>query len=287
MAKGGKLKKSKFIIIGVVLVVIVVSVIACSMSSTSPLYAEETVTQRDISTYYSFAGTVSSKNKQDITADTIMQVKTCHVKIGDKVKKDQKLLTLNGSQTVNAAMDGEVVSINAEDGGIYQAGQELMTIADMNSLQVDIKVDEYDIAAAEVSKDANIYVNALKRDIKGKVTNVSRKAVTNQGVTYFEAAVSVEPDQDLKLGLSADVTMLNKSVASVMSISMSALNFDKENKTFVYLKDKNGKETQKYVTVGVNDGNYVEIVEGLSLGDKLSIHNSNSELSTTINTQTN
>lgn len=185
MSKSRKLKKSKFIIIGVVLAVIVISVVACSMSSTSSLYEEEMVAQRDISTYYSFAGTVASKDKQDITADTIMQVKTCHVKIGDKVSKDQKLLTLNDSQTVNATMDGEVVSLNAEDGGLYQAGQELMTIADMNSLQVDIKVDEYDIAAVEVSKDANVYVNALKKDIKGKVTNVSKKGGEQSGRYIF------------------------------------------------------------------------------------------------------
>ena len=48
---------------------------------------------------------------------------------------------------------------------------------------------------------------------------------------------------------------------------MKAIQFDNENKPFVYYADEKGKVQSKPVTIGINDGITVEIKEGVSAGD--------------------
>ena len=64
-----------------------------------------------------------------------------------------------------------------------------------------------------------------------------------------------------------EVKSLNKSTAAATAISMEALQFDDENRPFVYYRDGNGKVSTKPVKAGINDGTYVQILEGVRVED--------------------
>ena len=53
--------------------------------------------------------------------------------------------------------------------------------------------------------------------------------------------------------------MLNHDIKDAVTVTMKALQFDAENKPFVYVRDSDGKVRTKYVETGVNDGTIVEI----------------------------
>ena len=242
-------------------------VASCSLFIKSSEYTEETVVGRDISTYYSFSGHISAKESQTISADVAVQVKKIHVKEGDKVKKGDTIFTVNDNQTVTSNVSGEVVSVSAKEGGVYSNSAALATIVNYDTLQADIKIDEYDINSLSVDKDVTVRINALFSDVKGKVTSISKEAVQEQEVTYFPATVSVENNGKIRIGMSCEVTALNQSVKSAPSISMKALQFDDNNKAYVNKKGDQGIAEKIYVKTGVNDGNYVEILDGLSIDD--------------------
>jgi len=251
----------------VISVLIIALVAGFALRPRGERYDEETAKTQDITTYYSFNGNIESKDKQNVIADTMMQIKTIHVKEGDSVKVDDILFETTQAQKIKANIDGEVGEILIDEGSILTTGTKITTITDYSNLQVTIRVDEYDIASMVADKEVTVLVNALNKEIKGEIVKVSKEAVTVNGVSFFTASINLEQDSDLLVGMSTEVTMISQSASSATTISMKALQFDNENNPFVYYRDNNDNVAAKAVIVGINDGNIVQIEDGVKSGE--------------------
>jgi len=251
----------------VISVLIIALVAGFALRPRDERYDEETAKTQDITTYYSFNGNIESKDKQNVIADTMMQIKTIHVKEGDSVKVDDILFETTQTQKIKANIDGEVGEILIDEGSILTTGTKITTITDYSNLQVTIRVDEYDIASMVADKEVTVLVNALNKEIKGEIVKVSKEAVTVNGVSFFTASINLEQDNDLLVGMSTEVTMISQSTSSATTISMKALQFDNENNPFVYYRDNNDNVAAKAVIVGINDGNIVQIEDGVKSGE--------------------
>jgi len=265
--KSKKSSKRKFVIMSVISVLIIALVAGFALRPRDERYDEETAKTQDITTYYSFNGNIESKDKQNVIADTMMQIKTIHVKEGDSVKVDDILFETTQAQKIKANIDGEVGEILIDEGSILTTGTKITTITDYSNLQVTIRVDEYDIASMVADKEVTVLVNALNKEIKGEIVKVSKEAVTVNGVSFFTASINLEQDNDLLVGMSTEVTMISQSTSSATTISMKALQFDNENNPFVYYRDNNDNVAAKAVIVGINDGNIVQIEDGVKSGE--------------------
>jgi len=89
------------------------------------------------------------------------------------------------------------------------------------------------------------------------------------GVSYFEATVSLEKNENLRVGLTTEIKILNKNAKDATTISMKALQFDNENLPFVYFRDAKGDIVTKQVSVGINDGIVVQILDGIKAGETI------------------
>ena len=262
-----KSPKKKIIIWSIVGLLIVGIIVAIATTPKTESYDQETAKTQDLSTYYSFTGTIESKDSQAVVTDATEQIKTVHIKKGDNVKKDDKLFTTSDGSVYQSTLSGEITSVSAMEGVAYVAGTELATIVDFDHLQVAIKVDEYDVGSVSVDKDVSVYVNALSKSFDGKITEVSKQATTEQGVSYFTATASLPTDENLRIGMSADVKLLHQSAPGAVTLSMKALQFDSDNKPFVYFRDEKGNVATKSVSVGINDGTSVQITSGVVEGE--------------------
>ena len=130
-----------------------------------------------------------------------------------------------------------------------------------------MRVDEYDIFVVEPGKQVEVTVNALGRTISGTVSKVSREAVNVNGISYFTASIDLESDPDILVGMSTEIKMVKESVFDVVTLSMGALQFDDRNRSYVMVEANGGRPRVRYVTVGLNDGVNVEILDGLKAGD--------------------
>ncbi len=265
--KSKKSSKKKTIIISVVCMLIIALITAFALSPRAESYDEETARSQDVTTYYNFNGNIEAKDNQIVIADTMMQIKTIYVEEGDTVKKDDILFETTQGQKIKAKIDGEVGEILIEEGAALMTGTKMTTLTDYSNLQVTVKVDEYDIASMAQDKEVTVLVNALNKEITGKIAKVSKEAITVNGVSYFTASIDLENDPDLLVGMSTEVTMISQSAPNATTISMKALQFDNENQPFVYYKDNSDKVAAKAVTVGINDGNIVQIEDGVKSGE--------------------
>ncbi|WP_157663678.1 efflux RND transporter periplasmic adaptor subunit [Sutcliffiella horikoshii] len=263
-------KKSKrgpiiWSIIGAVVLIVVLAPMFMPRGTGS--IEKEYVQKKDITTYYSFTGTIQAENRKSMSSDKSDRVKEILVKEGDLVKKGDVLLETEMSGEINADMDGEVVGIHTEDGADVMAGAPLIDLADYRDLQAEVKVDEYDLDTVKEKQDVTIEVSALNKEVKGTVASISKEAKNENGVSYFTAIINLEEVEEIRAGMTAVAIIQNQEAKGVKTLSMEAIKFDDQDQPYVLISN-NGKETiKKYIELGINDGKRIEVKEGLKEGD--------------------
>lgn len=258
-----KTKKRIFTLLAVIIVIAGAAFVMPRLLPKTAAYESVEAKNGDIKTYYSFSGNVEAKNRQSVIAEKVMQISEINVKEGEQVKKEDVLFTTTTGDEITAKIDGEVSRIDIEENEQVMAGIVLMEIVDYKNLQVNIKLDEYSIPALEVGKDATVYMNAIDKEIKGSINSISKEGQVVNGVTYFTAVIDLDKNKAIKVGMSAEVKFLSESVSNVVTIPMYAVQFDDDNKPFVYLKDENDKYIKTDIKTGINDGTSVEVESGV------------------------
>ena len=150
-----------------------------------------------------------------------------------------------GRTTIYAPADGTVSLLSIELGervlGTQQmAGTEILRIANLNNMEVEVDVNENDIVKVSIGDEADIEVDAyLKRKFKGTVTSISNSAstaLTADQVTNFKVKIRIEKDsyQDLlegkpvnyspfRPGMTATVDIITKTKADIIAVPISAV----------------------------------------------------------------
>jgi HlyD family secretion protein len=150
-----------------------------------------------------------------------------------------------GRTTIYAPADGTISVLNVELGervlGTQQmAGTEILRVANLNNMEVEVDVNENDIVKIKVGNEAKVEVDAyLKKQFKGIVTSISNSAsttLTADQVTNFKVKIRIlkESYQDLlegkpityspfRPGMTATVDIITKTRANVMVVPISAV----------------------------------------------------------------
>lgn len=265
------MKKKRIVWVLLVLVVVVaVGVLLLNgQGSGNVAYAQEHAQTQTITTYYSFSGNVVVKDSEELTAGSSATVRDIYVEKGDRVQKDDRLIRLSDGETLKAGIAGEVASLPVKEDEDVKAGAVLISIVDFDDLEIEIKVDEYDVSAVEVGKEATVTIDALGNSFTSTVTDFDRQANLSSNTTYYLATLDVGQIDGILPGMQVDVKILKDHAENVTAISMNALKFDEYNQPYVLVADEKGKAVQTPVEVGVNDGVYVEIKSGLKTGDEV------------------
>lgn len=243
----------------------------------SSLKAEYTVTydtytaaRGSISNALSFSGNLSLVNSATYAAASSGTVKTAYVAAGDEVAEGDRLLRLNNGETIAADFAGRVNRLNVAEGDEVSQGQELVQIADFSRMQISFRVDEYDISDVHVGDACTVTVTALEKSFDAVVDAIDYISSSGGNVAYYTATAYVDVDDARVLpGMQVTVSITQQETTDAVILKVDALSFDAANQAFVYMKNEAGDLEQVYVTTGVSNGNYIEIVDGLDEGDEV------------------
>jgi HlyD family secretion protein len=150
-----------------------------------------------------------------------------------------------GRTTIYAPADGTISVLNVELGervlGTQQmTGTEIMRVANLNNMEVEVDVNENDIVKIKVGDQANVAVDAYtNKPFKGMVTSISNSAssaLTADQVTNFKVKVRIlkESYQDLlegksatyspfRPGMTATVDIITKTRTNILAVPISAV----------------------------------------------------------------
>lgn len=199
-----------------------------------------------------------------------------------------KAQTNLGYATITAPIDGVVLSKEVEEGQTVASAMTTPTLfiiaRDLTDMRVVADVDEADIGEVREGQRVTFTVDAYPDDVfQGEVTQVRQEATTESNVVTYEVVISA-PNDDLKLkpGLTANVTIYSMERKDVLSVPSKALKFNPqqlplpEDWTMTDCKGQSkvwtisGHELKAVpVSAGVTGGSYVEILSGLSAGERV------------------
>lgn len=269
MSAKRKSKTKKWIAISIITIVLVGIAATLLMRPTPTSYESVEAKLEDITIYYSFSGNVETKNRQTVVSEKIMQVSEIKVKEGDMVKEGDGLIKTTTGDEIKAKINGEIANIIIEENAQVMAGTKLLEIVDYNNLEVNVKVDEYDFAALKKGKETTVKIGAINKEIKGKISSMSKEGQIMKGVTYFTATIDLEKDDSVKIGMSAEVKLISNKATGVITLPMTAIQFDGNNKPYVLKKDEKGAVVKTEINTGINDGTSVEVKSGVLKGETI------------------
>lgn len=232
-------------------------------------YDSYTATTGSISNALSFSGNLGLVDSQMYTAPSSSTVRAIYVQAGDSVQEGDKLVRLANGNTIEADFDGRVNVVSVEEGDAVEAGANLIQIADFENMKVALRVDEYDIANVSVGQKCTVTVTAAERTFESEIDSIDYISASGGSVAYYSAAVYVRVDEGVYPGMQATVTIPQQEAEDVVILKADAISFDASNRAFVWRKNETGELEQVNIETGVSNGNYVEIVSGLSDGDEV------------------
>ncbi len=167
--------------------------------------------------------------------------------------------------TLKAETSGTVTAINATVGSA--ASGTVAVISDINSLQVEISVDEYDIQSIEKDMTAIITSDAVDKTYSGKVKTVSPVATTSgstQGGSSTSSGFAVtvtidDADDSLLIGMNVKVQIVTSSEEDVYTVPIDAVGKDDNGNSIIYVKNSSGEFEAVKVTVGGSNDYYTSI----------------------------
>ena len=188
---------------------------------------------------------------------------------------------------ITAPMDGVVVGEPQTPGTMAVQGTSnptvIMRIADLSKKQIRAKIDETDIGSVRVGQEATFTVNAHpEQKFKAKVSKISQTDVTSSwdtsssssssssiSVVYYYVTLDVDDPENLLLpGMTAQVEIVTADRPGTLALPISALKTN-VNGTYVLLVQPDGTTVEQPVTTGIYSDEYVEILDGVSEGDRV------------------
>ena len=232
-------------------------------------YDPYTATTGSISNSLSFTGSMQLINSASYVADGETKVRDIYVAVGDTVREGDKLMRLANGTTFTADFDGTVSVVNVEKGDSVKAEESLLTLADFDHMKVSVRIGESNISEVSVGMPCKVTVSSANASLDSTIAAIDYSTYTGNNVAYYTATVYADTAEadNLWPGMQATVTVTLDEAADVTMLKNEALSTARDNTAYVYKENANGEMEQVAVTVGVSNGNYVEIKDGVTAGE--------------------
>lgn len=170
---------------------------------------------------------------------------------------------------LRAPFDGIVTEVDIEPGQSLGANDVVVQLVDDSAFEVQVSVDELDIARVATGQQVTIRLDADPNTVReGVVERVSLVANTSGNVVTVPVTVRfLEPDEFLRPGYTATLQIIVAQSENALVVPVEAIWEDGPSRTVTRVAG--GEQETVAVTTGLSDGAWVEIVSGLNEGDEV------------------
>jgi HlyD family secretion protein len=188
-----------------------------------------------------------------------------------KMQRDEAQHALEKTRLI-APFAGIATTVNLKAGEI--SGASTIVITDSSALYADVNVDETDIAKVLIGQPVEITLDALSGvTLRGKVQRIASTADTTTAVITYRVRITLDPsDAALKVGMTANAVFLVRDLKNVLRVPNQYLKLNRSTRqTTVNLVQANGSVMEVPVTLGIQAGEYSEVIEGLNEGEVVAL----------------
>ena len=254
--------------------------------------------------------TFSYSDNKDLTAKASGEVAAINVSNGQYVEKGQLIISMQSSSIdrqiisqqntiskLNSELEGKlqvledssiyspitgvITSVNVSPGEQVGSNSILMSISDLNNLEIIIPVDELEINNIEMGMAAKVTVGAVPGKVyQAYVSNIALEGNYSNGVSTFDVTLQINGSDGLKPGMTGEgVIVLDKSESTLL-LPIEAVQTNKEGSFIVKADSANDELTP--IKIGLVSEYYVEVLEGLSEGEEVKYYTTSAKTSTLI-----
>lgn len=175
------------------------------------------------------------------------------------------------ANVITSTVEGMVLDVPVEEGtsvierNNFNEGTTIVTVADMNSLIFEGKVDESDVGELKEGMPLRISVGALPGlSFDAILEFISPKGVEEEGSVKFEVRAALKTPEEvfLRAGYSANADIILEQREKVLAIKERDVLFEADT-TFVEVRTGQEAFEKRPVALGLSDGVKVEVKAGL------------------------
>lgn len=280
-------RKKTGIIAAIVLLLAVGLYFGLRKSESKQSYRKYKVSRGDIVQRVQSTGTVSPQNRLEIKPPVAGRVDEILVSEGDVVPKGKILAWISSNERaalmdavrtqgkeerkrwetlyrptpVVAPIAGTIILRSVETGQSFMNTDPIFVMADR--LTVKAQIDETDIALIKLNQSAIITLDAYpEMPVKGKVVHLAYDAtLTNNVTTYQVDVLPIDPPEFLRSGMTSNVSIEVARKENVLRVPVVAVENTDEGSLVLTGDEK--KPQGVPVKIGLDDGKFIEVLEGI------------------------
>lgn len=271
-------------------------------------------------------GKVETTSDATINSSVSGTVSSIYYKEGDYVKKGDIILKIQSDNITNslkrsrleyedaklslqdqrnklddykltAPISGTVLTKNSKQGDTIDrtnSSVTMMVIGDVSKLKFSLSIDELDVEKVKVGQQVNITADAIEgKTFMGVVSSIAMEGTATNGVTTYQAVVTIDDPQELKPSMNVDAVIVVESADDVLRVPSSDIT-TVMGKSYVFVKSEEKDQPKKpdaerpqdektfdgekrmpdapdgFIAVEIKTGvigdEFTEVIEGLSEG---------------------
>lgn len=185
---------------------------------------------------------------------------------------------------ITAPIDGTVVAVVNDEGTTVNASSETPTIvklAELHRMQIKAEISEADVVNVKAGQAVrfsllgatDVEYDAVLDAVEPAPSSIADSdEVSTDEAIYYNARFTVDnPDRILRIGMSANVTVVLNAVENAITIPLSILpeRAGPDGRYMLAVLDAEGAPQQRLVEIGIKGATDVQILSGLEQGDQV------------------
>jgi HlyD family secretion protein len=191
----------------------------------------------------------------------------------------------NAAQTlVRATVSGMVLDVPIKEGNQvieannFNEGTSIASIADIKKMIFEGKIDESEVGKIKEGLPLEITIGAIdNQKFEAVLDYIAPKGIVENGAIQFDIKGTLKNLDDstfIRAGLSANASIILDKAENVMAIKEALVQYDPETKQpYVEVETGNQNFERRDVKLGLSDGIFVQVLEGISESDNIKVWN--------------
>ena len=197
-------------------------------------------------------------------------VKNVYKRIGDNVKKGDKIATIESNESlvqydVTSSINGTIINLHMTPGELIGDDKHIAVIANLKNVWAELNVYQKDLGEVKVGQTVEITSPQSNSVFKGKLFYLS--PIVNEATRTAIARVRLNNSKGIwKPGMFVSGKVFTSYKQVDVAVPPNAVQI-LEGQKVIFVEGEEGFRPQ-VVTLGLENSKLVEILDGLHVGDK-------------------
>lgn len=214
-----------------------------------------------------------ARTKSDLAKNALDRAQKTLDLVQDRLRRTQVTAPFDCTVLTRPVSVGQAVS----GSGGFNAGTEVLTIANLSDLVINAHINQADVTRLTVGQEVDVSVEAIPGlKLKGKVERLAPQSTLKNNIRGFAARVLLKDvDKAVRPGMTANISIPVASAENVVAAPLAAV-FTETNpesrqiERYVYVKQGEDWE-RRAISIGVSDYFFAEVTRGLKEGEEVAL----------------